>query len=350
MTRLFYRLIVVLARLAVRSGRSKDLEIIVLRHQLTVLRRQHNRPALTDGDRTLLGAIAAAVPRPRRHGWIVTPDTLLRWHRRRIARHWSQPHRRPGRPATTVEIRQLIIRLASQNPTWGYRRIHGELAGLGHCIASSTVWQILKTNGIDPAPNRSDVAWSEFLHSQAAVACDFFTVDTALLRRFYVLFFIHIPTRQVLYAGITANPTGAWTTQAARNLWLRNRAQLTDARALVRDRGSQFVDAFDEVFRTEGLKILKTPVRTPVANAYAERWIGSIRRELLDRTIIWNQRQLERLVVDYIDHYNTHRPHRSLDQQPPLPHAVSPDADPRHLRVIKSPRCDGLINEYRHAA
>ncbi len=350
MSRVFYRLIAALARLAVRSGRSKDLEIIVLRHQLAILRRQVNRPALNDDHRTLLGAIAAALPRSRRTGWLVTPDTLLRWHRRRVARHWTQPNRRPGRPPTSVELRRLTLRLASENPTWGYRRIHGELAGLGHRIASSTVWQILKANGIEPAPKRSEVTWSQFLHSQAAVACDFFTVDTALLRRYYVLFFIHIPSRQVFYAGTTANPTGAWTTQAARNLFLRHADQLADSHAIVRDRGSQFIDTFDEIFHTEGLKILKTPVRTPVANAFAERWIGSIRRELLDRTLIWNKHQLERLVVDYIDHYNAHRPHRSLNQRPPLRPEPSPHADPPRLQVIKSTRCDGLIHEYRNAA
>jgi len=348
--RILYCLIAMLARLAFRSGRSKDLEIIVLRHQLAVLRRQINRPALNDADRTLLGAIAAALPQPRRNGWIVTPDTLLRWHRRRITRHWTHPNRGLGRPPTSNEIRRLVLRLAGENPTWGYRRIHGELAGLGHRIASSTVWKILKTNSIDPAPKRSDVTWSQFLHSQAAVACDFLTVDTPLLRRYYVLFFIHIPTRQVFYAGVTANPTGAWTTQAARNLFLRHADKLADSGALVRDRGSQFVDAFDEIFRSEGLKVLKTPVRTPMANAFAERWIGSIRRELLDRTLIWNQNQLERLVVDYIDHYNQHRPHRSLNQQPPKAHEALAPAEPRHLRVTKSTRCHGLINEYRNAA
>jgi len=349
-SRILYRLIAMLARLAVRSDRSKDLDIIALRHQLAVLRRQISRPVVDDTDRTLLGAITAALPRPRRTGWIVTPDTLLRWHRQRIARHWTPPTRRPGRPPTSTEIRGLVFRLAAENPTWGYRRIHGELAHLGHRIASSTVWQILKASGIDPAPERSDVTWSQFLHSQAAVACDFFTVDTALLRRYYVLFFIHIPTRQVFYAGVTANPTGAWTTQAARNLFLRDGEKLAGSRALVRDRGSQFIDTFDEIFRTEGLKILKTPVRTPVANAFAERWIGSIRRELLNRTIIWNQHQVEQLVVDYIDHYNEHRPHRSLDQRPPIGTEASPSADQRHLRVVKSSRCHGLINEYQNAA
>jgi transposase InsO family protein len=212
------------------------------------------------------------------------------------------------------------------------------------------VWRILKRHGIDPAPQRSTVTWTEFLRSQAAVACDFATVDTAVLRRYYLLFFIDVSSREVFFAGITTNPTGAWTTQAARNLFLRHHDRLADAGALVRDRGSQFIDAFDEIFRTEGFKILKTPVRTPVANTFAERWIGTLRRELLDRTIIWNRRQLERLIVDYLDHYNTHRPHRSLNQRPPVPPPPSPHTDPPRPHVIKSTRRHGLINEYRHAA
>ena len=216
-----------------------------------------------------------------------------------------------------MELRRLIIEMATNNPTWGYRRITGELVGLGHRVGASTVWRILKQHGVDPAPQRTSVTWTQFLRSQAAVACDFATVDTALLRRCYLLFFIDITTREVLYGGITTNPTGAWTTQAARNLFLRHPPRLTHTRALLRDRASQFTGDFDEIFRTEGLKILRTPVRVPVAKAFAERWIGTPRRELLDRTIIWNQRQLEHLVTDYIDHYNAHRPHRSLNQRPP---------------------------------
>ncbi|MCP4087055.1 MAG: transposase [Actinomycetia bacterium] len=349
MYRILYRLLAALARLAVCLGRSKDLEIIVLRHQLMVLRRQDDRPQLNDDDRTLLGAIAAALPRPRRAGWLVTPDTLLRWHRRRIARHWTHPSRERGRPSTAREIRRLIIDMATNNPTWGYRRIHGELTGLGHRVGASTVWRILKRHDIDPAPHRTVITWSQFLRSQAAVACDFATIDTAVLRRYYLLFFIDVTTREVFFAGITANPTGAWTTQAARNLFLRHTDRLADAGALVRDRGSQFINAFDEIFRTEGMKILKTPVRTPVANAFAERWIGTLRRELLDRTIIWNQRQVERIVADYIDHYNVHRPHRSLDQRPPQAVEATRDA-PQQLRVVRTSRCDGLINEYQNAA
>ena len=351
MRRTLYRLVVGLIGLAVRTGRSKDLEIIVLRHQLAVLRRQVARPALNDDDRTLLGAVARALPRRLRAGWLVTPDTLLRWHRRRVARHWTHPPRRCGRPPTGDAIRRLVVDMAAENPTWGYRRIQGDLAGLGHRVAASTVWKILKDHGVAPAPQRASVTWSEFLRSQAAVACDFACVDTVMLRRYYLLFFIDIPTRRVFYAGITAHPTGQWTVQAARNLFLRHADALADCKALVRDRGSQFTAGFDEIFSTQGIKVLKTPVRTPVANAFAERWIGTLRRELLARTLVWNRAQLERIVVDYIDHYNEHRPHQSLEQRPPSQTAAPPPALPTgEPGVRRSRRCDGLIHEYRNAA
>ena len=345
-----YQFLALLARLAVRSGRSKELEIIVLRHQLSVLRRHNNRPKPTDKDRALLAAVAAALPRLQRGGWLVTPETLLRWHRQRVARHWTQPSRRPGRPATCASLRRLIVAMANDNPTWGYRRITGELAGLGYSVGASTVWRILKQRGIDPAPQRTRVTWTQFLRSQAAIACDFATVDTVWLRRYYLLFFIDISTREVFYGGITATPTGAWTTQAARNLFVRHHSRFTHTRALLRDRASQFTGDFDEVFRTEDLKILKTPVRVPTANSFAERWIGTLRRELLDRTIIWNQRQLEHLVIDYIDHYNSHRPHRSLNQRPPASTKPPSANGPQHLKMVQATRCGGLINEYRRAA
>jgi putative transposase len=255
-----------------------------------------------------------------------------------------------GRPPTSTEVRELIVRLANESPTWGYRRIQGELARLGQTIARTTVWQILTDNGIDPSPNRSDVTWTAFLRSQAAVACDFFSVDTATLHHYYVLFFIKLNTREVIFAGVTANPTGAWTTQAARNLFITPHDALEGARVLVRDRGSQFIESFDKEFRSEELKILKSPVRTPAANAFAERWIGSIRRELLDRTIIWNRRQLERLVIGYTAHHNRHRPHQSLEQRPPTPVDDPPDSPRATITVLRTSRCDGLIHEYRNAA
>ena len=187
------------------------------------------------------------------------------------------------------------------------------------------------------------------MRSQAAVACDFATIETVTLRRFYLLLCIDVPTRTVYFAGITDHPTGVWATQAARNLFLRHADGLAGTRALVRDRANRFIDAFDETFRTEHMKILITPVRTPWRTRSPNAGSAPCDRELLDRSIIWNRRQINKLVVDYIDHYNTHRPHRSLDQRPPV--ATDPSDQPdRHLQVVKTARCDGLINEYRNAA
>ena len=288
--------------------------------------------------------MAGVLDRDRWSILLVKPDTILGWHRRLVANHWTYPHR-PGRPSTAVETRRTIIRLARDNPTWGYRRIHGELARLGITIAASTVWAILKHAGIDPAPGRSSESWTTFLRAQAAgiVACDFFGVDTVMLCRYYVLFFIELDCRRVHLAGITTNPTGAWTTQAARNFMMNFSREI---RFLIRDGAGQFISTFDEVFRSDGATIIRTPPRTPVANAYAERWVGSVRRELLDRTLVWNRRQLERLLREYVEHYNTHRPHRSLRQRAPDDRGVVEYRPGQPLR--RQPSCAGLINEYRH--
>jgi putative transposase len=283
----FYRLVRLIIDLLVLRGRrdrSKDVEILVLRTQLAVLHRQHPYPRFAPEDRAILTAMARVVRRDRWAIFLVKPDTLLRWHRRLVAKHWTYPHR-PGRPTTTPEIRRTILRFARENPTWGYRRIHGELTQLGVHIAASTVWAILKNAGIDPAPGRSSDSWTTFLRTQAAgiVACDFFTVDTVRLRRYYVLFFIELHTRRVHLAGITTNPTGTWTTQAARNFSVRTDRAI---RFVIRDGASQFLTGFDDVFRSDDATIIRTPPYTPVANAYAERWVGTVRRELCDRTLI----------------------------------------------------------------
>jgi putative transposase len=345
----FYRLVRLVIDLLVLRGRrdrSKDAEILVLRHQLAVLKRQIPRPRFEPTDRVVLAALARVLDRDRWSSFLVKPDTLLGWHRRLVANHWTYPHR-PGRPATAVETRQTIIRLARENPGWGYRRIHGELARLGITIAASTVWATLKKAGIDPASGRTAASWTTFLRAQAAgiVACDFFTIETVMLRRYYVLFFIELDTRRVHLAGITTNPTGAWTTQAARNFMMGYERQI---RFLIRDGAGQFVAAFDQVFRSDGATIIRTPPYTPVANAYAERWVGTIRRELLDRTLVWNRGQLERLVRDYVEHYNAHRPHRSLGQRAPDNSEVVAYRPGQPIR--RHPHCDGLINEYHHAA
>jgi putative transposase len=344
----FYRLVRLVIDLLVLRGRrdrSKDVEILVLRHQLAVLRRQVARPRFEPDDRVLLSALARRLGRDRWSIFLVRPDTILRWHRRLVANHWTYPHR-SGRPPTIVEIRRTIVRFARENPTWGYRRIHGELARLGITIAASTVWTILKTAGIDPAPSRNAESWTSFLRAQAAgiVACDFFTVDTVLLRRYYVLFFIELDTRRVYLAGITTNPTGLWTTQAARNFMMRYQRTI---RFLIRDGAGQFAASFDEVIRSTGTTIIRTPPYTPVANAYAERWVGTVRHELCDQTLTWNRVHLERLLEKYVAHYNTHRPHRGLHQRAPDDRDVSY----RPGRPIRRhSHCDGLIHEYRQAA
>jgi hypothetical protein len=293
------RLVIDLLVLRSRRDRSKDVELLVLRHQLAVLQRQHPRPRFEPADRAILTALARVLGRDR-WSMFLKPDTILAWHRRLVANHWTYPHQ-PGQPSTKAETRQVIIRLAHENPTWGYRRVHGELARLGIAIAASTVWAILRTAGIDPAPGRNAESWTTFLRAQAAgiVACDFFTVDTVLLRRYYVLFFIELQSRRVHLAGITTNPTGAWTTQAARNVMMHYDRTI---RFLIRDGAGQFISAFDEVFRSDGTTIIRTPPRTPVPNAYAERWVGTVRRELCDRTLIWNRRHLEQLLRDYVEH------------------------------------------------
>jgi putative transposase len=345
----FYRLVRLVIDLLVLRGRrdrSKDAEILVLRHQLAVLQRQITRPRFEPDDRVILTALARVLGRERWSMFLVKPDTLLRWHRRLVANHWTYPHR-PGRPPTIVETRRLILRLARENPTWGYRRIHGELARLGIRVAASTVWTVLKNAGIDPTPGRASASWTTFLRSQAVgiVACDFFTVDTVMFRRYYVLFFVELHTRRVHLAGITKNPNGAWTTQAARNFMMRT--ELT-VRFLIRDGAGQFLGGFDDVFRSEGATIIRTPPYTPVANAYAERWVGTVRRELCDRTLIWNHRQLQQLLDAYVKHYNTHRPHRSLHQRAPNDTKVVEYRAGRPTRQHST--CGGLINEYRQAA
>jgi putative transposase len=280
-----FRHLLGLAVLRCRSGAANEVEILVLRHELAVLRRHVARPSFSPADRVFLAALARMLPRDRRGSVFVRPETIRRWHRSLLARRWTHPHRQPGRPATDADVRALIVRLARENPGWGYRRIQGELVGLGVPIAASTVWSILQRSGIDPAPRRSSEPWREFLRAQARgiVACDFFTVDTVLFRRLYVLVFIELATRQVYLAGITANPTGEWATQQARNVIETFVDRAEPIRFLIHDRDSKFTAGFDEVFRSESVRPIRTPVRAPCANAFIERWIGTVRRECLDR-------------------------------------------------------------------
>jgi putative transposase len=294
----------------------------------------------------LLGSRA----RPSWHSLFVRPETLLRWHRELVRRRWSYPHRR-GRPTVAVEIRALVLRLARENPTWGYPRIHGELCRLGHRIGGGTVWTILHRAGVAPAPTRSAVSWRQFLRAQATgvLAVDFFTVDTVLLRRLYVLFVLEVATRRVHVLGVTSHPVGDWVTQQARSLLMGLDDRVGRFRLLLRDRDTKFTAAFDAVFTAEGIRVLRTPVRAPQANAYAERWVGTVRRELLDRMLIVGCRQLVLVLAEYADHYNGHRPHRALGQASPLgPSEPVVLASPG--RVVRRDRLGGLIHEYAQVA
>jgi putative transposase len=337
--------------LRIRGDAAKDIEILVLRHQLTVLRRQVNRPALEPADRVLLAALSRLLPRAHWNAFVVTPATLLRWHRELVTRKWSYPRKAPGRPPIRAEIRQLVLRLAAENPSWGHRRIQGELLGLGHRVGAATVWRILHQAGVDPAPRRIDTSWIIFLRAQAAgvLACDFFTVDTVFLQRIYVFFMVEIASRRVHILGATRHPTGPWVTQQARNLLMDLDERAQGFRFLIRDRDTKFIDAFDTVFTAAGIRVLRAPPQTPKATAFAERWISSIRRECTDRLLIFSQRRLETVLKIYESHFNGHRPHRALAQQPPAPPPKTiPTSD--NVTIRRTRLLGGLINEYRNAA
>ncbi len=333
-----------------REDRAKDLEILVLRHQLRVLRRQVCRPRFRHFDRALLAALSRALPRDRWSAFLVTPQTLMRWHRELVRRKWTYPRRRPGRPPIDPEVRALIARLARENPRWGYPRIRGELRKLGIRVGATTIRRILKAAGLGPAPRRSGPTWSVFLRGQAhgVLATDFFAVETIRLRTLYVLFFIELATRRVHVAGVTEHPDSAWVTQQARNLAIDG--GLESATVLVHDRDSKYSGPFDEVFRTEGIDVVRTPFRTPRANAFAERWVRTVRSECLDWTLVRGRRHLRRVLRIYTEHYNEARPHRGLELETlggAGPTEIRPSGPPSvHRRDLLG----GLIHEYEVAA
>jgi transposase InsO family protein len=304
--------------LVVLRGRGeavKDAELLVLRHEVAVLRRQVNRPRLEPKDRLVSASVG-------------------------------------GRPRIAAVIRALVVRLARENSTWGHRRIHGELVGLGYKVAPATVWNILHQAGLDPAPRRRGPTWREFCRAQAQtmLGCGFFTVDTVLLRRIYVFFVLEVGTRRVHILGGSRHPTGEWVSQQARNFVMELGERAGAFRFLVRDRDTKFTAGFDTVFAEAGLAVLRSPLRAPRANAYAERWVSTVRRECLDRLLIFHERQLERVLADYETHYNMHRPHRSLDQHSPIAGHDPVPVRGGGIAVVRNELLGGLINEYRYAA
>ncbi len=345
------------AVLVFRGDRAKAAELLVLRHENAVLRRNIGRVRYEPADRVWFAALARLLPRRRwTKSFPVTPATLLAWHHRLASKKYDTSKRRkPGRPPTAASIARLVVRMATENPLWGYRRIHGELTKLGLAVAPSTVWEILHAAGIDPAPRRSDPTWRQFLHVQAAgiLAVDFLHVDSVLLKRLYVLVFIEHGTRRMHIGGVTAHPTDDWTVQQARNLALTLDERFGAIKFLIRDRGSNFTASFDAVFEATGARILRTAVQAPRMNAICERLVGTLRWELLDRVLILGEAHLRAVLTDYQAHYNTARPHQSIAQRVP---ADEPDAhratvtDIGTRQIRRKPVLNGLINEYVHAA
>jgi putative transposase len=334
-----------------RSRASKNAELLVLRHEVAVLRRTNPRPRLDWADRAVLAGLIRLLPGKLRMHRLVTPGTVLRWHRRLVTRKWTYPNR-TGRPPVSAEIAALIERLATENASWGYQRIQGELLKLGHRVGASTIRRILKNLKIPSASKRqTDTTWRRFLHAQAAtmLAADFFHVDCAVtLRRLYCLFVIEVGSRYVHILGVTAHPDGPWTVQQIRNFLMDLGERAADFRFLVRDRAGQFTESSDAVLAGAGIEAVKIPPQSPRANAYAERFVLTARTEVTDRMLIFGERHLRSVLAEYARHYNGQRPHRSRALRPPVPdHAI---ADLSQRRIKRRPLLGGLINEYERAA
>lgn len=330
-----------------RSEKAKDVEIAVLRHQVAILRRQVKRPAYRPSDRAVVALLSTLLPRQLWHSLAVSPDTVLRWHRDLVRGKWTQP-RHPGRPPLPDGLVELIRRLARENPRWGYQRIKGEIKKLGITVSASSVRNVLRRGGLGPAPRRSGLRWRQFLRAQAStmLATDFFTVETIRLRTLYFLFFIEIGTRRVRLVGVTGHPNASWVTQRAREVSMELAEDARHVRFLIRDRDSKFTGTFDAVFEADGVDVIHTPIRAPNANAFAERWVRSARADCLDWLLITNRWHLERVLSEYVDHYNAERPHRGLGLQTPIPRTVTCGTTTPRQEIRRRDRLGGLVHEY----
>jgi putative transposase len=342
-----------------RDGFDRDVEIMVLRHQVKVLRRKHGRPRLRRIDKVFLVGASRILAKDRWASFIVTPATLLRWHRELIRRKWTYRRKRCGRPPIDREISALLTaRSPRSSAAWRGRTPDGATSGsrgecrkLGIRVGATTVKRILHREGLGPAPRRDGPSWSEFLRTQAEgiLATDFFTVETAFLRTLYVLFFIEIGSRKLRFLSSTCNPDTAFVTQQARNLSFELRDRDRPLRFLIRDRDAKYARSFDEVFRSEGAEVILTPIGSPKANSFAERSVRTVRHEVLDLTLVFGRRHLDQLLAAYECHYNSQRPHRGLDLKvPECRHPVAPlDEAPS---IERHDVLGGLIHEYHAVA
>jgi putative transposase len=346
--------LVELVRLARQSESEKDLEILLLRRQLAIYERKQTRPMrLTRSEKLTLVVLATklkattgrTIKQMKDVIRIVKPATVFGWHRELVRRKWTyRQQNRGGRPRTDLEIERLVVPLAREND-WGNGRIEGELLKLGIDISDETVANILRRHGIPPLPDRTpSLSWRHLMthYKDQLLACDFFTVETLFLRTIYVLVFIEIGTRRVHFAGCTTNPTGAWVTQQARQLVWELEERKPAIRFLIRDNDTKFTDAFDTVFRSEGIDVIPTPYRAPNANAYMERWIRSAREECLDKVLIINQTHLQRVMREYVEFFNMARPHQGIDQQIPIPQIDHRISGPVRSRKVLG----GIIRDY----
>ncbi len=340
------------------SEREKDLEILLLRKQLAIMERKLKGPlrGVSRVEKLTLAVLAvkmrAVTGRTMRQLAasirIVQPETVFKWHRELVRWKWNYQHkRRGGRPRTKRELEQLIVRLAREND-WGYGKIQGELRKLGHEVSRETIANILERQGIPPAPERGSISWRKLLgHYKAQIlASDFFTVETLCLQTIYVLFFIELGTRRVHVAGCTPKPNSAWATQQGRQMVWELEEQGISIRFLIHDRDSNFSKAFDGVFACEGIKVIATPVRAPNANAYAERWVRSVREECLDKLLVINETHLRRVLHEYVTYYNNARPHQGIDQQSPNPRMAVRNTGPVKCHDVLG----GIIHDYYRAA
>jgi putative transposase len=346
-------------RLLPMGDRDKDVEILALRHQLAVLERQLGKESarFTPSDRAFLAALLHRLPPEvvRRLRLLVRPDTILRWHRDLITRRHAarSTPKRAGRPRTVRSIRALVLRLVRENPSWGYRRVHGELLVLGVKVAASTVWEILKDAGIDPAPERASSTWATSC-APKPMPCLRLLRDGHLVRSaMYVFAVIEHANRRIRILGATAHPTTSWVVQAAKNLVMDLEDTGCRVRLLIRDRDGKFPQMFDAVLKDAGIEVVLSGVRMPRMNSIMERWLQNCRRELLDRTLIWNQRHLPHALRELEDFYNRHRPHQAIANAAPLRPLPEPITAPQQitrLHIRRRERLGGILHEYANAA